>query len=130
MESREASMTIEHQGRRNDQPAPSANGSNGPTPEPPASGATGQNGRTAGGQFAQGNLGGPGNPYARRVAALRKVLLEVVDADQMRRIITRLVRVAEGGNLAAAKLILSYTLGKPADVVDPDRLDLEEAAGT
>ena len=44
----------------------------------------------------------------------------------MRRIITRLVRVAEGGNLAAAKLILSYTLGKPADVVDPDRLDLED----
>jgi hypothetical protein len=54
------------------------------------------------------------------------VLLEVVDAEQMRRIITRLARVAEGGNLAAAKLILSYTLGKPADVVDPDRLDLED----
>ena len=33
------------------------------------------NGHDAKGRFTRGNPGGPGNPYARQVAALRKVIL-------------------------------------------------------
>jgi hypothetical protein len=32
------------------------------------------NGRDSAGRFAKGNLGGPGNPYARHTAALRQAL--------------------------------------------------------
>jgi hypothetical protein len=40
------------------------------------------NGRTALGRFAKGNAGGPGNPHAKRVTALREALLAAVtDAD-------------------------------------------------
>lgn len=36
----------------------------------------GSNGRDSQGRFATGNSGGPGNPYARQVAALRCTLPE------------------------------------------------------
>jgi hypothetical protein len=38
----------------------------------------GGNGRTAGGRFAKGYKGGPGNPHARRVGQLQAVLLGAV----------------------------------------------------
>ena len=34
--------------------------------------ANGDNGRDKQGRFAVGNKGGPGNPYARRVAQMRR----------------------------------------------------------
>src|SRR5438067_2077329 len=37
--------------------------------------------RDADGRFVKGNRGGPGNPFARRVAELRRELLEAVSAD-------------------------------------------------
>jgi hypothetical protein len=42
------------------------------------------NGRTPRGQFAKGNPGGPGNPYARRTAALRSALLDAVTEADIR----------------------------------------------
>src|SRR5262249_6032849 len=33
---------------------------------------------------------------------------------------------AEGGDMAAAKLLLQYVLGKPTETVDPDRVDVDE----
>jgi hypothetical protein len=85
-----------------------------------------EGGRDAHGRFASGNGGGPGNPFARQVAALRKALLaSVTDAD-MEAIMRELLRQAKEGNLAAARLLLSYTLGKPAPAVDPDTLDFHE----
>jgi type II secretory pathway pseudopilin PulG len=83
-------------------------------------------GRDAHGRFAEGNRGGPGNPFARQVAALRSALLARVTPQDGGDVAEALLRQAKGGSLAAAKLLLSYTLGKPGPAVDPDALDLHE----
>jgi hypothetical protein len=94
-----------------------------PSPNPTANGA---NGRDAGGRFAKGNAGGPGNPFARQVAGLRRALLAAVTEEDMEVVARRLVAQAVEGDIAAARLLLSYTLGKPGAAVDPDTLDQQE----
>lgn len=86
----------------------------------------GSNGRDENGRFAKGNRGGPGNPHARRVAALRIALLDAVDGEAMRDVVDGLVQRARGGDMAAIKLIFQYTVGKPVAAVDPDSLELHE----
>ncbi|HZY89219.1 MAG TPA: hypothetical protein VFE78_30630 [Gemmataceae bacterium] len=66
--------------------------------------------RAAGGRFGKGNSGGPGNPFARQVAALRRALLASVTEEDLEAVTRELVRQAKEGDLAAAKLLLSYTL--------------------
>jgi hypothetical protein len=88
-----------------------------------ASEDTGRDGR---GRFTAGNAGGPGNPFARRVALLRTILLECVSDEEMRIIAGQLVVMAKLGDLAAIKLLFQYVLGKPAATVDPDTLDQQE----
>src|SRR5260370_36752858 len=83
-------------------------------------------GRDALGRFTKGNPGGAGNPFARRVAALRAVLLDCVTDKDMEHVACELVVQAKMGNLAAIKLLFQYVLGKPAATVDPDTLDLQE----
>src|SRR5260370_25420622 len=83
-------------------------------------------GRDALGRFTKGNPGGAGNPFARRVAARRSVLLECVTDKDMEHVACELVVQAKMGNLAAIKLLFQYVLGKPAATVDPDTLDLQE----
>jgi hypothetical protein len=83
-------------------------------------------GRDSKGRFTRGNKGGPGSPFNRRVAALRQLLLERVSDDDLAAIVDRVVEMAKEGDLAAAKLVLSYTVGRPAPVVDPDRVDVDE----
>jgi hypothetical protein len=78
------------------------------------------------GRFTYGNEGGPGNPFARRVAQLRKVMLECVTDKEMEVIVCELVVQAKMGNLAAIKLLFQYVLGKPAAVVNPDTVDQQE----
>src|SRR6516225_3354158 len=85
-----------------------------------------ENGRDARGRFAPGNVGGPGNPFARRVAQLRTVLLEAVSDEDLRIVAEQLVVKAKMGDLAATKLLFQYVVGKPAATVDPDALDVEE----
>jgi hypothetical protein len=97
-----------------------------PTPPPDAKPPAAEGGRDAHGRFGKGNLGGPGNPFARQVAALRTALLASVTAADIEAVAQALVRQAKEGNVAAAKLLLSYTLGKPAAPVDPDTLDQQE----
>jgi hypothetical protein len=97
----------------------------GPDAKPPAA----DGGRDAHGRFGKGNAGGPGNPFARQVAALRRALLATVTEEDLEAVARALVRQAKEGNLAAAKLLLSYTLGKPAAPVDPDTLDQQEWEG-
>jgi hypothetical protein len=97
-----------------------------PTPTPDATPHAAEAQRAAQGRFASGNRGGPGNPFARRVGALRSALLASVTAQDMEGVGRELVRQAQEGSLTAAKLLLSYTLGKPAQTVDPDTLDLHE----
>ena len=85
-----------------------------------------KNGRDANRRFAPGNSGGPGNPYARKVAELRKALLGFVSIEELERIVTAIKKKAEQGDVAAARLILQYVLGKPTTPADPDLLAFDE----
>src|SRR4051794_4887920 len=78
-------------------------------------------GRDARGRFCKGNPGGPGNPFARRVAELRQVLLDRVDEDRLEALVDKLLEVALAGDVAALKLVLAYTLGRPAPRGRPRR---------
>jgi hypothetical protein len=57
---------------------------------------------------------------------MRQVMLECVGEDDLREIIAEVVAQAKEGDLGAAKLVLSYVVGKPTATVDPDRVDVEE----
>ena len=78
------------------------------------------------GRFKVGNAGGPGTPFARQVAALRKALLATVQPEDIAAIVQALLEQAKKGNVQAAKLVLAYTVGKPEKAADPDRLDAHE----
>src|SRR5262249_23925614 len=106
--------------------APSPNGDNGAAAPGGAPSANGANGRDSRGRFARGNRGGPGNPFARRVARLRTLLLAVLGEEDRRAALRKLAEQARTGDLGAAGLLLSYLIGRPVEAVDPDRLDLEE----
>src|SRR5262245_3955424 len=80
-------------------------------------------GRDGKGRFARGNSLGQGNPFARRVAALRSALLEEVDEAKFRRMVRDLVAMALDKDLAAIKPVFHYVLGKPTAMVNPDDLD-------
>src|SRR4051794_39515764 len=83
-------------------------------------------GRDVHGHFRPGNKGGPGNPFARKVAALRKALLDSVSEQDLQEIVVLLKLKAQKGDLAAVKLLFQYCLGKPEAVKDPDRMDADE----
>jgi hypothetical protein len=82
--------------------------------------------RNAKGRFIRNNDGGPGNPFGRRVAELRKVLLRSATEENVERLANMLMEKAFAGDLAAAKLLLHYWIGKPKEVAEPDRVDVEE----
>ena len=85
--------------------------------------ASAGDGRQRNGTFAPGNSIGRGNPHARRVHALKATLLDAVTADDLRSIVGSMVGLAKGGDVAAAKLVLEHTIGKPAatvSVTSPD----------
>jgi hypothetical protein len=82
--------------------------------------------RDAQGRFSKGNKGGPGNPFARKVAELRAALVNFVTEDDMKHLAFVLKMRAEGGDMQAMKLLFQYVLGKPSETVDPDRLDVDE----
>ena len=86
----------------------------------------GTSGRKSNGQFAEGNKCGTGNPYARRVARLRSALLEAVGENGLADIVQGMVTAAKGGDVAAAKLLLSYLLGKPVESIEPDYVEIHE----
>lgn len=83
-------------------------------------------GRDVHGRFTKANPGGPGNPFARKVAALRKALLDSVSEQDLKDMIEALKRQALEGDKAAIKLILQYCVGKPEPPKDPDRMDVDE----
>ena len=86
------------------------------------------NGRNGNGKFAKGNAGGPGNPYARRVARLRGLLLDNVTDEDLKAIVVALVDKAKAGDLNAAREVLTRTIGRADAAPDPDRLDVEAKA--
>jgi hypothetical protein len=97
-----------------------------PTTVTPAITAS-HNGRESNGRFADGNRGGPGNPFARQVAALRKALINAVTEKDLADIVRVLIVRATSGDVAAARLVLSYAIGKPAAAPNPDRMNVDEA---
>jgi hypothetical protein len=67
-----------------------------------------------------GNPGGPGNPFAKRAAALRKAFYETATEADLQAIARQVVDQAKGGDLAAIKIALLWLLGRPAEPTDPD----------
>ena len=97
-----------------------------PSTQPAAESTSGRDPR---GRFAAGNPGGPGNPFARRVGALRSALVKCVQEEDIAAVARALIEKARNGDIAAAKLLFGYVLGKPSEAVNPDRLDAQEWEG-
>jgi hypothetical protein len=105
---------------------PSTNGDNGASQQAEAPSPNGDNGRDASGRFATGNAGGPGNPFGRLVARLRSVFCRRITEQDIEAIADKLIEKARAGDVSAARLLLSYGIGKPTEAVNPDTLDLAE----
>jgi hypothetical protein len=88
--------------------------------------ATNPDARDESGRFMKSNRGGPGNPFARKTAALRAALLNIVSEQDIMEIACRLVMDAKNGDKAATKLLFQYVIGKPQPAVNPDTLDVDE----
>src|ERR1043166_1097125 len=98
-----------------------------PTPtEPTATTNPGTPERDEKGRFQKGNRGGPGNPFTRQTAKLRQAALNAVSEEEIQEIIAVLKARAKQGDVAAIKLLLSYSVGKPTTAADPDTLDQHE----
>jgi len=78
------------------------------------------------GRFAPGNQGGPGNPFARLMGMLRCALVRRIKPEAVEAIADVLIERAKAGDVPAARLVLSYGIGKPSEAVNPDTLDLAE----
>src|SRR5262249_29379362 len=106
----------------------------GPAPEAPTTNTTADDAAAAPradkrddkGRFLPGHPGGPGNPFAREVARMRKRILAKLTDEELDAITNKLIEQAKEGDVASAKLLFSYGLGKPTAAPDPDRLDTEE----
>jgi hypothetical protein len=97
-----------------------------PAEAPASSNGHDADGHDTNGQFAKGNRGGPGNPYNRQIAEFRKQFLAASTPAVFRQVVDALIAKALGGDGAAMKLYFLYVMGKPADAVDPDRVDFDE----
>jgi len=53
-------------------------------------------------------------------------MLDALKPEDLRAILGKMVEAAKEGDVAAARLVLAYGVGKPAPAVDPDTLDIQE----
>jgi hypothetical protein len=104
-----------------------------PSPEasPRASGVPPTNGeppdfRDRLGRFQVDNPGGPGNPFGRQVARNRQLLFAYFTEEKVLALFNKLETMAAEGNVAASNTLMKYLVGKPAPVVNPDRVNHEE----
>jgi hypothetical protein len=118
--------TIRENGTPRAAVTPSTDGENGTAAASALPSTNESNGRDERGRFAEGNAGGPGNPFARQTAALRRALCQTVSTEDVQAVTLRLIEQAKGGDVAAARLLFAYAIGRPAEVVDPDLLDVQE----
>src|SRR5262249_49992456 len=96
---------------------------NGTTPLP----AEGNGDRDAkSGRFVAGNTAGKGNPVHRKLARNRSLLLTTVDEGELRELFRDLYRRARDGDNDAARIVISYLVGKPREVVSEDDNDADE----
>ena len=82
--------------------------------EPTTNGDKGERGED--GRYLPGNAGGPGNPYARKVAASRRSLINAVTHEDIEEIIHSQVEKAKHGDTVAAKFIVERILGRPQTI--------------
>lgn len=68
--------------------------------------------RLENGRFARGNAGGPGNPFAKKTARFKRILLDSVSDKDLQAITKKLVAQAKKGDLAATRLVLDRLVGK------------------
>ncbi len=88
--------------------------------------------RDAQGRFLPGNKGGPGNPFGKRVANLRKALMDAVTEDDLTEVVESLIAKAKSGDIAAIKVLFDRLFGPPiaADVVERiERLEQQIMGG-
>src|SRR5262245_60732942 len=91
-----------------------------PQPEPAP------NGRSADGRFVTGNRFGPGNPFYRRQAELRRSVLDLFTPEDVMSLLRVMLALGRNGDVAAARVFLEYVVGKPHKAPDPDREDHHE----
>ena len=99
-------------------------------PDQPSTNGDNGRDRDERGRFTTGNSGGPGNPYARRVAQLRSALIACVTDDDLQQVASAMIAAAKGGDVAAARLLFDRVLGPavPVDVIEKIEA-LEQAVG-
>jgi hypothetical protein len=79
------------------------------------------------GRFQRGHPGGPGNPFAAKVAKLRSALLNAVTEHDIAEVIDALKKNAKQGDVASIRELLSRCLGEPQAVDVLERLEALEA---
>jgi hypothetical protein len=81
--------------------------------------------RDCNGRFLKGNPGGPGNPFVRQVAALKAALFEALTREDVGAVMRTMRDKALSGDVAAARLMLEYSVGKPLPGSTASALDAE-----
>ena len=74
--------------------------------------------RTERGTFAAGNPGGPGRPPKSVEADYQAAVREAVSADDLCAVLKSLTGKAKRGDVQAARLLLSYTVGLPTQRIE------------
>src|SRR5919108_1969310 len=96
-------------------------GENGEKPSTPA--------RDARGRFVAGGSAGPGrpaNPFARYQRELRLALAAEVKPADLQAVLRKMLQLARRGSLPAAEWVFRWSLGGPAPLVDPDKIEAHE----
>lgn len=76
------------------------------------------------GRFVKGWKGGPGNPLAARVHEYRVAIFNAVTTEDVADVMRTMLKSAKDGDVAAAKVILERTAGKPLEeTVEPSDND-------
>jgi hypothetical protein len=82
-----------------------------------------RNSRTRDGRFAPGNKISQGNLGNMRMKELRMSILQAATEQDVQDVIRKMAAMAKDGDVAAARVFLEYTVGKPVqalEVTSPD----------
>src|SRR5687767_14102980 len=84
------------------------------------------------GHFRKGNPGSPGNPNIRKMAEYIGAIREAVTGDDLKQVMSMLLKKAKEGDMIAAKTLLDRVAGKAgvAKQDDPLKIDLPTMATT
>jgi hypothetical protein len=66
------------------------------------------------------------NPYARRVARIREVVVSALSDENALAMTQKMIERATNGSESAARLVYQYVLGKPIEGMSPDWVEHDE----